>query len=154
MRNVALITLIIVCCSFQQKQLNKSLLTLQGKWKTIRNKETIVEEWQKVNNHLLKGKSYKIKANKDTVNLEIMNLKTVQGKTLFVPVSATENNGKPVIFTLAKWANNKFEFVNLKHDFPKRIVYHIINKDSIHAWVDDSFDKTDNRLDFYYSRVK
>lgn len=154
MRNFILAILILVCCSFQQKQLNKSLLILEGKWQTIRNKQTIVEEWQKANNNLLKGKSYKIKTNHDTVNLETMDLKIVQGKTLFVPVSATENNGKAVIFTLSKYANNKFEFVNMKHDFPKRIVYHIVNKDSVHAWVDDSFDKTENRLDFYYSRVK
>lgn len=144
----------IACFAFQTKQLNNAFAQLQGKWQMHKNKEIIVEEWEKFSTTAMSGKSYKVKANKDTVSLETMQLKVVNGKTYFIPVTANENNAKPVMFTLTTSANNKFVFVNLKHDYPKRIVYHIINKDSVHAWIDDNFDQTENRLDFYYSRIK
>ena len=143
-----------LCMAFQPKQLHKSFFTLEGRWQMFKNKETIIEEWKKSSASLLVGKSYKIKANNDTLNLETMQLKMEAGKTYFIPVTANQNNEKPVKFLLTKQANNRFEFVNLKHDFPKRIVYHIVNKDSIHAWIDDNFDQTEYRLDFYYSRIK
>lgn len=155
MKKIIFLFLIITCFSFQRKAaIHPLLFQLDGKWQTIKNKEIIIEEWQRKSASLLTGKSYKIRVKKDTVNLETMQLKIIKGKTFFIPVTANQNNAKPVYFQLTKSANSKFEFLNLKHDFPKRIVYHIINKDSIHAWIDDNFDKTENRLDFYYSRVK
>lgn len=154
MKYLFLFTLLTTCLAFQKKQLNNVFAQLQGKWQMHKNKEIIIEEWGKFSSSSMAGKSYKIKASKDTVNLETMQLKIVNGKTYFVPITANENKAKPVMFALTKSANNRFEFVNLKHDYPKRIVYHIINKDSVHAWIDDNYDQTEYRLDFYYSRVK
>ncbi len=155
MKYIVLFTLLTTCFAFQTKQLNNAFAQLQGKWQMHKNKEIIIEEWGKFTNTSIAGKSYKIKASKDTVSLETMQLKIVNGKTYFIPVTANENKPKPVMFALTKSVNNnKFEFVNLKNDYPKRIVYHIINKDSVHAWIDDNYDHTEYRLDFYYSRVK
>lgn len=155
MKKIFSITIIaFLCMAFQPKQLHKSLFTLEGRWQMFKNKETIIEEWKKSSATLLVGNSYKIRAKKDTVNLETMQLKIEAGKTIFIPVTANQNTEKPVKFLLTKSVNDRFEFVNLKHDYPKRIVYQFINKDSIHAWIDDNFDQTEYRLDFYYSRIK
>lgn len=155
MKQFIVLILLTTCLAFQKKQLHNAFAQLQGKWQMHKNKEITIEEWGKFSGTSMAGKSYKIKANKDTVSLETMQLKIVNGKTYFIPVTANENNAKPVMFALTKSVNNnKFEFVNLKNDYPKRIVYHIINKDSVHAWIDDNYDHTDYRFDFYYSRVK
>ncbi|MBP9213516.1 MAG: DUF6265 family protein [Chitinophagaceae bacterium] len=154
MKYFVFLMLLTTSFAIQTRQLNNTLSQLQGKWQMYKNKNIIIEEWGKFSNTSITGKSYRIQVSKDTVNLETMQLKIVNGKTYFIPITANQTNEKPVMFQLTKSANNKFEFVNLKHDYPKRIVYHFINKDSIHAWIDDNHDNTEYRIDFYYSRAK
>jgi hypothetical protein len=51
-------------------------------------------------------------------------------------------------------ANNLFVFENAQHDFPKRIVYQLVNADSLHAFIDDGIDGSEKRQNFYNKRVK
>jgi hypothetical protein len=47
-----------------------------------------------------------------------------------------------------------FTFENPLHDFPRRIVYELVNNDSLHAWIDGGPEGTGKRNDFYYKRVQ
>ncbi len=101
----------------------------------------------------MKGKSYKLK-DADTLLLENISLRRNGKDVFYIPVTINQNNQKPVKFKMASSGNNKFVFENPAHDYPKRIVYEIVNADSVHAFIDDGNDASGKRMHFYYSRIK
>jgi hypothetical protein len=50
--------------------------------------------------------------------------------------------------------SNNFIFENKEHDFPQRIIYHIVNKDSVHAWIEGTHDGKAGREDYFFARVR
>ncbi len=86
--------------------------------------------------------------------LENISLRQNGKDVFYIPVTINQNNQKPVKFKMASSGNNKFVFENPAHDYPKRIVYEIVNADSVHAFIDDGNDVSGKRMHFYYSRIK
>lgn len=154
MKNAFALLLIVVLTGFSKQETSfEKLYILEGSWKTETRRGTIYEEWKKQSATLMKGRSYKLK-DADTLVLE--NISLVQdGKDIFyIPVTSNQNNQQPVKFRMASSGNNKFVFENAVHDYPKRIIYEILNSDSVHAFIDDGTDASDKRRHFYYSRIK
>ena len=114
------------------------------------SKGILYEGWQKINDTLLQGGSYKIKGH-DTIYLERVSLKHTPKGIFYVPI-VKENNMQTVSFKLTSHNNNSFVFENPEHDFPKRVIYELVSSDSMHAYIDDGINST-KRSDYFYRKV-
>lgn len=145
---------LVVLITFRKQETGfEKLYILEGIWKTETSRGAIYEEWKKESATSMKGKSFKLKES-DTIVLENLSLVQEENDVFYIPVTINQNNQQPVKFKMASSANNKFVFGNPAHDYPKRIVYEIVNADSVHAFIDDGIDASDKRRHFYYSRLK
>ena len=104
-----------------------------GKWQV--NKSTSFEEWTKVDNHLYRGKGYKVRKN-DTLITETIEI-VQRGKTIFyIPAVSDQNDGQPVEFKLVSKKSKELVFENKTHDFPQRIIYMKTSTDVIDAKIE------------------
>lgn len=126
---------------------------LTGAWAMNTSRGQILETWDAGGANILNCKSYRITA-QDTVLLESIQLIKTGSEVHYVSTVSGQNNGQPIKFTLTSSANNRYVFENPNHDFPKRIVYDILGKDIIHAWIDGGEQAKMKRSDFYYHRIR
>ena|GEM_PF-2826890 len=80
------------------KKIFQQLSVLHETWKMETSKGVLYEGWQKLNDTLLQGGSYKIKG-RDTLFLERVSLKHIANRIFYVPV-VEENNMQSVSFKL------------------------------------------------------
>lgn len=131
----------------------KSLQSLQGIWKMETGRGPIYEEWQVKSNNKLSGRSYRIN-NSDTVIMERIELYIEGNSIIYSPVVSNQNNEQPVAFKLISNTGNRYIFENKEHDFPQRIIYNLVSKDSVHARIEGMRNGQERGSDFKYSRVK
>lgn len=134
------------------KKTFKQLQVLKGTWKMSSDKGDLYEQWGDANKTSMTGKSYMIKNDK-TFIMESVLLHYTHENIFYSPVAYGQNRDQAVDFKLTSSAGNRFVFENSYHDYPKRIVYHFVTNDSLHAWIDDGSDNGNKRSDFYYKRV-
>jgi len=150
------ITLFICSALFLLSCINdstfKQLHVLQGTWKMQTKRGAVCEEWKLLNKDCLQSRGYYIKG-ADTIVNETVVLQNKANGVFYTSTVVNQNEGKPTRFKLTSSANSKFVFENPEHDFPKRIVYELVNRDSIHAFIDDGNDASNKRSHFYYSRA-
>lgn len=126
---------------------------LAGSWLMNTSRGQTLETWESAGpNHML-CKSYRIIA-QDTVLLESIQLAKTGDEINYISTVTGQNGGKPIKFTMTSSANNRYVFENPNHDFPKRIVYDLLSKDIIHAWIDGGEQAKMKRSDFYYHRIR
>lgn len=156
MKKYLLITALLICCIAYARQADpfKTLRTLTGgTWQMRTPKGIIGETWKNGKANELNSEGYKI-AGKDTIKLEKVQLVKKEDGIYYISTVKDQNDAKPVPFKLISSANNEFVFSNPAHDFPQRIVYHIVTADSLHAWIDGQYNGKFIKRDFYYKRVK
>ena len=126
---------------------------LNGLWVMKESDGIITEEWKQVNDSLMEGRSDFIKGD-STIPFETIKLFRRGENFYYEAKAAGQNNEQPVAFQLTAITDSSFMAENPKHDFPKRIYYTLINKDSVHATIDGGLALPDKKSEFYYSRVK
>jgi Domain of unknown function (DUF6265) len=129
----------------------KKFYSMEGTWKMNGKRGPVYEEWKKLNKNHLQSRSYIIKGS-DTVLNERVSLTNTKEGIFYTSVVEDQNNKQPIPFKMTGYGNNKFIFENPKHDFPKRIVYHLINTDSLHAFIDDGTE-AGKKQNFYFKRL-
>ncbi|MGD9993662.1 MAG: DUF6265 family protein [Salinivirgaceae bacterium] len=92
---------------------------LQGTWKMENNE--VYERWDKVNEHTLKGFSYKIADGQMTVS-EYLEIVQKNDGLIYTATVLNQNQGTAIEFKLTQ-SDSAYTFVNPRHDFPKKIVY-------------------------------
>lgn len=123
---------------------------LSGTWTMTTKKGNLMAEvWYKKDENTMKGKSYMVKG-ADTTVLETVDWVREGDRMFYIPVTAGQNEEKPVRFTLTSCNGNVYTFENSAHDFPKRIVYDFISKEELHAYIDDGTDK--KRQHYHYKK--
>lgn len=133
------------------KKTFKKLYALEGTWKMNTPRGSLCEEWKKTAADILQGKGYRIKGNDTTISERVMLQK--KAKDIFYTSTVEDqNNRQPISFKLTKSEDNIFIFENPEHDFPKRIVYHLIRTDSLHCWIDDGVDGSKKKQQFFYRK--
>lgn len=125
---------------------------LLGTWGMETKNGMLYETWEKVNENLLRGKSYKLNG-KDTLVSEMIELKKNGDSVWYIPTVTGQNAGKPVMFRQTLAMGNLFVFENPQHDFPKRIAYEIVSGEILRAWIDGG-EGSANRRNFNYKRIK
>jgi len=151
-----LMSLIFLSCSEADKKKNVTIESfgwLNGSWAMKENDGTITEQWKQVNDSLMEGSSDFIKGD-SVFPFEKIRLFRRGGNFYYEAKAAKQNNEQPVEFTLSSFSDSGFVAENPAHDFPKRITYRLVNKDSIHAVVDGGPQQPDKKSEFYYSKTK
>jgi hypothetical protein len=143
-------------CNSKKKEAVKNVKQfnwLTGSW-MMKGKDGIVtEDWKQVNDSLMEGSSDFIKGD-STIPFEKIKLFRRSADFYYEAKAAGQNDEQPVEFKLTSFSDTGFVAENPQHDFPKRITYGLVNKDSIHAFVDGGATMPDKRSDFYYIREK
>ncbi|MDX9696490.1 MAG: DUF6265 family protein, partial [Bacteroidales bacterium] len=87
---------------------------LQGTWKMENNE--VYERWDKVNEHTLKGFSYKIADGQMTVS-EYLEIVQKNDGLIYTATVLNQNQGKSIEFKLTQ-SDSAYTFENPRHDFP------------------------------------
>lgn len=107
---------------------------LLGNWEDKSVDGSLTENWSKVNDSTYQATSHFIKL-KDTLHYETIRLQQ-KGETLtYIATVQGQNDDKPVAFNLITATDKQLVFENLKNDYPQKISYTHISKDSLVAEV-------------------
>ncbi|MGQ7946841.1 DUF6265 family protein [Flavobacterium sp. WC2509] len=130
-----LLLLAIVSCKnteATEKDQIKSANWLLGKWETKTADGDLSESWKQLNDSTFKGESFFVKG-KDTLHFESITLQQ-KGEELFYNATVKgQNENKAVAFKLTTKTEKQLVFENPKHDYPQKISYTRITKDSLVA---------------------
>jgi hypothetical protein len=143
-------------CNSKNKEAVKTVKQfnwLNGSWMMKEKDGIVTEDWKHVNDSLMEGSSDFLKGD-STIPFEKIKLFRRSDDFYYEAKAAGQNNEQPVEFKLTAFSDTGFVAENPKHDFPKRITYRLVNKDSIHAFVDGGATGSDKRSDFYYFKLK
>jgi len=145
----------VSCFSAQAQNAAKTFAWLKGgEWQMNTQKGFIIERWKDTANGDLTGEAYFSASNGIRTPLEQVLLTCDENNCWYIPVTATQNDRKPVRFRVKTKSAQCFVAENPDHDFPKRITYELVSRDSIHAWIDDGKPVPLKRSDYYYKRKK
>lgn len=124
---------------------------LNGKWMMQDKEGIITEEWHGVNDSLMEGRSDFLTG--DTlIPFETIRIYRQKDSLFYEAKAAGQNNDQPVAFAMTSITDSGFVAENPAHDFPQKISYRLVHKDSIHAFVEGDQDSRTKRIDFYYRR--
>ena len=130
-----LLFLSIVSCKnteSNEKEKIKKTDWLLGKWENKVDEGVLSENWKRLNDSTFQAESFFIKE-KDTLHFESITLQQ-KGEELFYNATVKgQNNDKPVTFKMTSETDKNLVFENPKHDYPQKITYSLINKDSLVA---------------------
>ena len=132
---VIFLLMILSCKGFHNENFNNDTLPfswLIGEWKCEQDGQTVLEKWEKVNNYSFKGSSFLVENGKKTL-METIELAKAEDGIYYIPKVKDQNSGKAVLFKLTFKNGTEVVFENPEHDFPQKIKYQKINKDSIEA---------------------
>lgn len=125
---------------------------LVGKWKRERTQSPIFEEWTKTDSGFV-GKSYVNIENEPKIT-ETLEINQQNGETFYIPMVLNQNEGKPVPFKMLGKFEDRFIFLNPKHDFPQKIVYRKIGTDSVKVSIAGPSGDSWRVIDFDFGKVE
>lgn len=136
----------------QNRELQRAIW-LKGAWQNKSNGRISIEEWHQSNDSTLVGLSYFI-SGKDTTLTETINIQSRNGNLFYIPVVVNQNNNEPVYFRLTAATDTKLVFENPEHDFPQKISYTRIGRDSLVAEISGSIKGKMKARQFPMKKVK
>jgi hypothetical protein len=132
----------------------EKLRWLKGVWMMKKkNGKSIMELWLWQNDSTMEGESHLYAGPGSSQLLESLSLVERDKEYFYISKVVGQNDDKAVRFKLTSYSENGFVAENPEHDFPKRITYKLVNKDSLHAFIDGGPAMPDKRSDFYFSRT-
>lgn len=111
---------------------------LQGAWKM--EGQEIYEQWDKLNEDLLKGFGYKTNQGNRKIT-EYFEIARKKKKITYTASVIGQNNGKGIDFKMTK-SDGIYVFENPNHDFPKKIVYQKLSETEILVQISDGKEKS------------
>ena len=127
---------------------------LEGSWTMKTKRGSIMETWTALNDSTIGGESMSFSVSGQSKILENLQLAYRDNAYYYISKVNGQNNNQAVRFKITSSTENSFVAENPEHDFPKRITYKMVNKDSVHAFIDGGPSQADKKSDFYYSRYK
>ena len=136
MKKISLILLLLLtilsCKKGEKTNLLNEIDWLIGTWENNSDKGNLLEIWKKENDSVYSGQSFYIIA-KDTLHFETIQLKQISDSLLYRSSVKGQDNDLALDFKLTSKTQNQFVFENPKNDYPKKIVYKLITRDSLVA---------------------
>lgn len=136
-KTITLLSLLVFCaCKYQEDKkqyvlLNKANWFL-GEWHCKSSYGDFTEKWEKLSDSTMIGESHIIQGN-DTVFKENIVLEQRNDSLFYNVLIKDSNQEKNTSFHLIESSKNQLVFENPKNDFPTKIVYNLIQPDSILA---------------------
>ena len=128
-----------------------SLGWMAGCWEgSFPNGRTVSEQWMKPAGNVMMGMSRTVKNGK-TVAYEFIRLEQSEDGT--IRYIARPSNQPEATFTLILHENQKAVFENQQHDFPQRIIYERISRDSLVARIEGTINGKERKSDFPYRKT-
>ena len=124
-----------------------------GSWQQTTAKGYTIEIWTKQSDTDIAGISYMVHG-KDTLSAETIRLVQRDTTLYYIPTVKDQNNGKAIPFRLASITDNQMVFENPTHDFPQKITYRRITKDSLYAEISGPMNGMQQAIPFPMSRMK
>jgi len=130
---------LLLCSSLQSasmlcgQSLPSSLIAWKGEWITERPGGTIHERWTIVENKVMQGSSWLIKANADSAYQESIKLYAESDSVIYCSPFVPGQHNAPVPFRLIRQGDSEWLFHNAENDFPKYIGYQMFNYDRLKA---------------------
>ena len=126
-----IIVIIITSCNNKYSKIEKANWFI-GDWENVSDEGSFREIWTKKNDSIYSGLSIVV-IEQDTVFYENVSLEQ-QNDSVFYNVSVKgQNKEQAVSFYLTSSDNDKLVFENPNHDYPSKITYSKVSKDSIVA---------------------
>jgi hypothetical protein len=122
---------------------------LVGTWTANTSEGRLMETWLPMSDSSFSGETTLYKKTTETVPLESIQLICRNKQYYFIP---TMPGKQPVEFRITAMNKNSFTAENADHDFPKRIMYTLYKKDSLHAVIDGGKGSTGKKQDYFYGR--
>ncbi|RYY40239.1 MAG: hypothetical protein EOO08_07865 [Chitinophagaceae bacterium] len=157
-----IVLLMLASCSDQKTESKEypqiqKMAWLEGRWavempaKDVMEKQPdeVVEEWVRESDSVLVATSW-VHTGKDSVLGERMRLEEKGGRLKFVATVPGQNAGRPVTF---KDSNNTATFINAEHDFPQRIRYRPVTRDSAIAEISGNTAKGELTITYVMRRI-
>ena len=134
----------------EKKDENKmrSFKWLIGSWTMKTGRGAIMENWIQLNDSTIGGESIFIKNTGGTEQREKLRFIYSNKEYYYCVVFLGQNNNEEIKFRITSFADSSFVSENRQHDFPRRIIYNLIHKDTIHAVVDDG-DNPKKKFDIF-----
>ena len=149
----------LLCCylfftvvAVSQKSEQLPLKNFTGHWKLDIDTVKRFEEWKLTGSNHLKGWHYKIQQ-QDTIPMEFLEIRKVNGKWAYVVRAAGESQEKEVLFFLTKVKDGAYYFENRANEYPKRIVYELVDTKKMNAWIDEGDVPNSFRLNFPFIKL-
>ncbi len=124
---------------------------LVGNWQNTTPEGVLTETWSKQNDSVLAGQSYFI-TGKDTSFSETIKLEQRGYELFYIPSVKDQNGGLPIEFKLSAASPTRLIFENPAHDFPSKITYSLVTKDSLVAEISGSVNGKINTQQFLMKR--
>ncbi|WP_281323545.1 DUF6265 family protein [Flavobacterium aestivum] len=115
-----------------EKEIIKKSNWLLGEWENKVDEGVLSENWKRLNDSTFQAESFFIKEN-DTLHSETITLQQKGEELFYIATVKGQNNDKPVTFNMTSSTDKKLVFENPKHDYPQKITYTQISKDSLVA---------------------
>ncbi len=131
----------------------KSAQWLIGKWENKSVDGNLEETWKKVNDSTFQATSYFIKG-EDTLHFETITLQQKGENLTYNATVKGQNNDKAVAFLLNTEIEKQLVFENLKHDYPQKISYTQITKDSLVAKIAGKIDGKSTSEQFPMKKIE
>ncbi len=143
------IFLLSACSNTEETEVN-SLKWMLGKWQSSTEEGILYEEWEKVNDSTYSGHAYAITPEGDTTFSETAEITKINGAITY---SVTVNEESTTDFALVD-NQDIAVFENVDHDFPQRIIYQKLAKDSLFARIEGTVDGEDQFEEYRYVKSK
>jgi hypothetical protein len=143
------IFLLSACSTTEETEVN-SLKWMLGKWQSSTEEGILYEEWKKINDSTYSGHAYAITPEGDTTFSETAEITKINGAITY---SVTVNEESTTDFALVD-NQDIAVFENVDHDFPQRIIYQKLAKDSLFARIEGTVDGEDQFEEYRYVKSK
>jgi hypothetical protein len=138
-------------CSLHHSAEEFNFGDLMGKWLNASNQAMQYEEWRPIDSQGYAGVGYVIESG-DTTFFESLEIVKVNGVWTYHAKVDAGNDGEVIPFTLSTLSEQRIEFRNDGHDFPKKIGYELISEDELQAYIEGPRDGQTIRILFDFKR--
>jgi hypothetical protein len=146
-----LATLISACSNEKSSVAELSDLNwMLGAWENSFEDGSMIEEWTSVNDSLYTGRGYMI-ADDEEIPSEDLQLELRADGIYYIATPITQSRTE---FKLTSSENGKATFENPEHDFPQKIEYAMMGRDSLYAKVSGKVGDTEKAFELFFARKK
>jgi hypothetical protein len=139
---ILLLSAVIMITACDQKKVSLPVW-LEGNWATGDTLGLSAEAWEVINDEYMSGEGLFILKDNSSV-IELLNIFIKDGVLFYAAIVPNQNNGEEIMFMDTQNHPDSLVFENPLHDYPKKIIYHKQNRETVAVYIygdDDDYQK-------------